>query len=405
MGKSAQPRIALFTAEFRHLYDGCSNTLFQITDHLERQKIPFRVLSPTFSKEWPYQLGQRQTITSIPFPLNHDYQLALPLKRRLFEALDQFEPNVVHVSSPCTVGHLGLSYAKSRGLPLVGIYHTHFFRYLKYYHITPLAPLAYFLGRRFYNHFDLLLVPTPSIKQDLQDIGITCPMRLWGRGIDVDFFNPQFRSNEWRSSVGATDQPIAFYAGRLVWEKGFKVFIETYRRLQRTHPQILWVIAGAGKIEKTLRKRLPNALFLGHLNKERLRVTYASSDLFVFPSDTETYGNVILEAMASGLPVITADAGGPADIVRAAYGSGECLFPPKNSEALAKKIDWLLHDELAHNRISKQSLTFTKTCRWDLLLGEIGSLYHHLAHCDPRAFLVEPPLREVEYNLSVPRNS
>src|SRR3989344_7406536 len=195
---AAKPlRIALFVGEMKSAQDGSVKTVRKILDHLEREKIPFLVLCPTAPEQWPYQHGQLYPLDALPSFFNSDYHVAAPWQKSFLKRLDAFQPTVIHLSTACPTGHLGRKYALSRRLPLMGIYHTHFIGYFRYYHASLFIPLGYRLMRRFYNSFNLLLVPTQTMMNELSRVGIRTPMRLWSRGIDTNLFNPSQPSEAW----------------------------------------------------------------------------------------------------------------------------------------------------------------------------------------------------------------
>ena len=364
-------RLALFAFDFRKAYDGATKALYNITDRLEKNRTPFTVLSPSFDKEWPYSIGERKNLFSVPFPLYTDYRLTLVPKRVVFNYLDHFKPNLIHISTPCTLGHIAAAYAKARNLPIIGTYHSHTLKLIGDHYFSFTIPLAKYLFRKFYNAFDLLLVPTQTVMDHLKDSGIHIPMKIWGRGVETDFFNPAHRSSELRKKWGAQEHPVILYAGRLVKEKGLSKLVTAYHQIKKRHPEALWWIAGQGTLEKKLKKLLPDVRFLGHLSREKLRGVYASSDIFVCPSATETFGNAVVEAMASGLPVITTNEGGSAELVQRAYQNNVTIFPAGQSEVLAQKISLLIQDQALRQQLSQQSLAFAKQQQWSPLLDQI----------------------------------
>ncbi|PIR26620.1 MAG: hypothetical protein COV43_00555 [Deltaproteobacteria bacterium CG11_big_fil_rev_8_21_14_0_20_42_23] len=377
-----KPRVAIVAFNFRQAYDGATKTLTKITDELERRKIPFLVLSTQFDEIWNYEYGERFKLSSIPWPLYWDYRLCLSRKSPVFKRLDEFAPTVIHVSTPCRAGHVGAMYASAKKIPLIGIYHSHLTKLFSLYAL-PLVPLAKHLLQKFYNKFDLLLVPTQHIIRELHDHNICPPMKQWARGVEPELFSPEHCSLEWRKKMGAEKESvIILYAGRLVKEKRLKELARASKILKKTHENIVWVFAGQGAMESYLRRHIPNARFLGHISRDILNKVYASSDIFVYPSDTETFGNAILEAMASGLPVITSDDGGSSELVQAAYGSGMLLFPNGDHVALARKLQWIISDSSIRSRLRENSIAYAGKHRWSPLIEEILEEYYRLSKTD-----------------------
>jgi phosphatidylinositol alpha 1,6-mannosyltransferase len=249
----------------------------------------------------------------IPFlndPNNPDisYQLGFALSKQVREELADFEPSIIHVTCPdCTALHL-IHYARVKELPIMGTYHSNIPEYMAHY--PGLSWLKHILGHFFrhqYNFLQALYVPTPFIQKHLIDdykMERATNLGVWGRGVDVESFNPNHRSLKFRAELGISDEiPVVVWVGRLVPEKRVDIFADTVRRLAAMDVPFHAVVVGAGPGEEEI-KALPHTTFKGWMNASQLAVAYASSDIFLFPSSVETFGNVTLEAMASGLPVI-----------------------------------------------------------------------------------------------------
>ena len=230
-------RIALFIGELRNTEDGSVKTVQKILAHLENQKIPFMVLSPSTPIQWPYSYGKLYKLGALPFPLYTGYYMSVPWQKSFYKVLDAFQPTLIHIGTPCPTGHLGRKYALSRHIPLMGVYHTHFISYFRYYHASLFNSLGYYLMRRFYNSFNRLLVPTQTLIDELTQAGIQAPMQLWNRGVDHTLFNPTGRSQAWRDQIQARDYPIILSVGRLVSEKGISVLAKAYELVKKSHPQ------------------------------------------------------------------------------------------------------------------------------------------------------------------------
>ncbi|MBI4212117.1 MAG: glycosyltransferase family 1 protein [Deltaproteobacteria bacterium] len=380
-------RIALFLGDFRRDHDGFGRTLHRITDHLEAAGVPFMVASPTCDPPWSYQHGTYYPSPSMQVPFDKSYRLTLPFKKRLFAELDRFQPTLVHMATPCFSGYLARSYALSRGLPLVATYHTHFIRYLAYHGLSFTTGLVKWLMRYLYNPCQTIFVPTPTVLAEVRACGVSAPMQLWGRGVKTDFFHPRLRSNAWREKFAAKG-PIALYAGRLVKEKAPEMLAKIYALVRKSNPEITWVVAGTGSCEALYRRLMPEAHFLGHLDLPDLATAYASSDIFVYPSNTDTFANVALEAMSSGLPLVVADAGGPGDFVKQAYGSPLTVCPSDAPQVFAEKIVWLASHPEERERLGLLSRRYAEQQRWEELLPQ---LLNHFAEISSRALLSAHP--------------
>jgi len=261
-------------------------------------------------------------MTSIPsasLPLYPDVRLVAPDYFAVRRAIDRFRPDLVHCATEFLVGRLGQMAAARACVPIVTSYHTDFSRYMSSYGVPWLArPVARYLAR-FHKRALRTFTPSGASRDDLIGLGVP-DVVVWGCGVDAERFNPVRRSQDLRVRLG-TDGAFTFlYVGRLAAEKGVDVVVEAYRRALVRLPagSTRLMIAGAGPEEQRIRSTAPpGTIFLGFLDRETaLPELYASCDAFVFASTTETLGLVVLEAMASGLPVIAAPAGGVAEHLR-----------------------------------------------------------------------------------------
>lgn len=308
-------RIAYFTETLpQSPTDGVTRTLARLVDTLLTDGIEFRFISasqPHPALSWRDRVHPVPSVPFLPYPY---YRLGLPFAGALDHVVDRFAPDLVHVVSPTFLGMYGVQYARGRGLPVVAGFHTDFVSYFRFYGVGALAELGWKYLAWFYNQCDMTYAPAPSVAAALRARGIG-PIEVWGRGIDAARFTPTFRSDALRERVGATDVPLLLFVGRLVREKNLDILAGAAKRLERAGRPFRLAFVGEGPLLAELRRRLPHAHFAGWQHGEDLARWYASADLFVFPSTTETFGNVVLEGFASGLPAIVADAGGVRDLV------------------------------------------------------------------------------------------
>lgn len=250
---------------------------------------------------------------SIPFlqdPNNPDitYQIGFSLSNNVKQQIADFEPSIVHITCPdCTALHL-IQFARDKEIPLMGTYHSNIPEYMEHY--PGLSWLKHILASFFrhqYNFLQALYVPTPFIRKHLVDnykLDKATNLQIWGRGVDIDKFHPSHRDLKYRRDLGIQDDEVVVcWVGRLVQEKRVDIFCDTVQRLYDQRVPFKALVVGAGPCEAQI-KCLPNTVFTGWMTADQLAVAYASSDVFLFPSSVETFGNVTLEAMASGLPVV-----------------------------------------------------------------------------------------------------
>ena len=312
-------------------------------------------------------------IPSIIFPLYKAYRLALPGLGKFKKQLDQFRPDIIHLHSPDTIAWSALKYAKKRRVPIVATHHTDFCKYLDYYHLGFFRPLAWFLLRKLYKQMSFTTTPSQVIAQELVAHKIPNVSVLpWG--VDLDSFDPSFRSNEWRENINkGKDKKILLCVCRLTWEKDLRTLAEAYKLLKNKRDDFSMVIAGDGPAREELGRLMPGAVFLGHLEKIELSQAYASSDIFVFPSTTETFGNVTIEAMASGLVPVVADAGGSKSLVK--DGENGFLTKPKDSRDIYQKVSSLLDDSDLRKRVRDSAIRFSENFTWEKVFDQLFQKY------------------------------
>jgi len=204
--------------------------------------------------------------------------------------------------------------------------------------------------------------------------GITDGLRLWRRGVDTDRFTPRRRSADWRAAHGiGENEVVVAFVSRLVWEKGLDVYADVIQRLERRGVPHRSVVVGDGPARADLEERLPNTVFTGFLEGDTLARAYASSDVFLFPSDTETFGNVTLEAMASGLPTIAADAAGSRDLVDP--DTTGVLCPPGDRTAFTEATRRLILDDSLRRRMSTAAHKRSQNFTWPAILDRMCEYY------------------------------
>ncbi len=323
-------RIVLFTGNYNHIEDGVSRTLGRLVGYLLDEGHQVLVVGPSIEDPMD-QPGAFQEVPSVAIPGRPEYRISTRFPAYAKQAVEAFKPDIVHIATPDVLGHRALTWARGRGLPVVTTYHTHFASYLDYYRIGTAEPVLWAVFRRFYNRCLEVYAPTPSMRDALVAHGITSTVRLWPRGIEAGRFSPSSRSEDWRRSRGFDSLDVVVtFVSRLVKEKGLDVFTNTVSSLQAEGSPVKALIVGDGPERSALEDALPGAVFTGHLGGDEIATAYASSDIFLFPSETETFGNVTLEAMASGLTVVAADAAGSASLVD--DGRTGVLCPPRDRQ-------------------------------------------------------------------------
>ncbi|MRG87419.1 glycosyltransferase family 4 protein [Salinibacillus xinjiangensis] len=373
-------RIAIFSDTYAPEINGVARTLRHYTTYLEKQGIEYRLFVPNASTPVP-SIPQVQRFTSIPFLLYQECRLAIPNPIKIKQSLDEFKPTLIHIATPFNLGLYGLHYGKKQGIPMVASYHTHFDVYLEYYHLTFLQNWIWKYMKWFHHSFEKVYVPSQSTKEKLLSKNIHQNIELWGRGVNHSYYSPTKKSNtlfKERYHIH-DDKKILLYVGRIAPEKDIHIVLETYNDLpehlkQETH----LVIVGDGPLFRELSEKTgPNITWTGFMEPDQLSQLYASSDLFLFPSSSETFGNVVLEALSSGLPVIGANAGGVQHLVD--HEVTGFLCEPRDIKDFVRYTSKLLDDSTLRLTYSKAAREIAREWSWDAIFKELLASFSKIA--------------------------
>jgi len=343
-------RIALVTDTYTPQVNGVTTVVHRIVESVRAAGHPVAIVAPRYPSGDTGTLDELR-IPSVPFPPYPSIRLSLPYRRRVFAHLDRFAPDVVHVATEGPLGTLGRRYALQRDVPLVTSFHTHFPAYARHYGVPVLAPLVWRWLVHFHRPARMIHTPGEAVQDELVGHGLSRTV-VWGRGVDTRHFYPGRSDAGWRRWLGGSkDVAIVLHVGRLAAEKNLRVLIDAWQRAyHRLGRRAAFVIAGDGPEAAKVMTRAPFVRRLGFLDRDNLAVLYASADLCVLPSRTETCGLVALEAMASGLPVIAADAGGLRESVRPEESG--LLVSPDDPAGFADGIVALVGDPARRQRLA-----------------------------------------------------
>lgn len=372
-------RVALFTGNYNHIRDGVSLTLNRLVKFLEDQGIPVLIFAPTIKNPPIKHCGTLVPVPSVPLLVGgrSEYRFSISLPQSAKKQLEEFAPTIVHIATPDVLGFKALKWAKKNKVKAVSSYHTHFPSYLDYYKLNFISDLGWRYVRWFYKQFEHVYVPSQSMIDELEKHRVKSDLKIWARGIDTELFSPEKRSEEWRKKAGfAPDDIVVAFVSRLVWEKELATFIESVKAVAKKNPKVRALVVGEGPAKEEAQAMLPKAHFTGFCKGEDLARAYASSDVFLFPSHTETFGNVTLEAMASGLPCIVADAIGSKSLVE--DGINGYLAGARNIADFTVKLEMVVtHHDMLHQmgRASREkALDYT----WDKINGSLLNYYKSL---------------------------
>lgn len=368
----ARIKVAFFAEILIEDFDGASRTMFQLLRRIPTDQFEFLFICGVGADTlFGYDCITLPTLT---IPFNKRYKMAVPAlaKRKTMRQLQVFAPDVVHIATPSWLGSFALDYAAQYSKPVISIYHTHFISYVDYYLrslpvlIRPIKAQIARFQRDFYNRCDTIYIPSESIASELIAGGLeSSRVTIWKRGIDLTLFSPLKKNLVQIREQTQSGLPIILFASRLVWEKNIETLIKTYELAQQRGTAAIFVVVGDGTAKEDCQRRMPKAVFLGNLDHQTLATIYASADVFLFPSISESYGNVVLEAMASGLPCVIADGGGSRDFVEEGINGFRCA--PNNPEAYLDKITLLLNDTDLHNKISLAGQAYSRQFNWEAL--------------------------------------
>jgi glycosyltransferase involved in cell wall biosynthesis len=370
-------RVALVTSSYNYIKDGVALTLNRFVDYLLTQRVEVLVFAPVGPRPAFEAVGKVVTIPSVPLPLRPEYRVALGLPRGAGRILRDFKPDIVHIAVPDLLGYGALMAARALNVPVVASYHTRYETYLKHYRLGVAQPLLENYLDRFYDACRELYVPSPSMVEVLKARGLRVDMHLWPRGVDSSRFHPAKRSAAWRERWGiGADETVVLFVSRLVREKQLAILSYTLQSLKDQGPAFRSVVVGDGPERKSLEKRLPDTLFTGFLDGEDLAQAYASSDVFLFPSETESFGNVTLEAMACGLPAVCADATGSRSLV--VPGVTGFLVETGSQDGFVSALRTLLEDRKLRTRMGSAARQRSLEFSWEEPMRRILQRYEAL---------------------------
>ncbi len=369
----AQPgpalRVALFSGNYNYVVDGPVKALNRLVAHIEARGQAALVFAPTTATPAFKHEGELVSVPSVALPGSRsEYRLALGLPKAARARLDAFRPTIIHVAAPDLLGLGALNYARAKRLPAVASFHTRFDTYPRYYGLRFLEPAVTAYMRRFYARCERVYAPSPSMVDELKRDRIGGDIRLWTRGVDQALFNPRRRDQAWRRSLGfADDDVVVAFVGRLVLEKGVDMFAAAVEAARAERRTVRALIVGDGPARAHFAESLPHAVFTGHLDGEALARAYASADVFLNPSVTETFGNVTLEAMASGLPAVAAAASGSRSLI-ADGETGFLIADARSVEGFSSALVALAADSALRAGFSANSLSAARAYEWDAIL-------------------------------------
>lgn len=369
-------RIALFTETFLPKIDGIVTVVCLLLDHLHKRGIDFMVVAPELHgpKITDYRGHPVVTVPGVKNPLYPELNLCLP-SIKTYWAVRDFKPDVVHLLHPLLVGASGLIMAKWLGKPTLASFHLDVAEVANHYGFGFVNPLLWSYTRTNFNYCDYALAPSrlqqeQLIARNFQNVG------LWRRGVDAEKFHPRYFSQEMRErlSNGNPEDHLLLYVGRLSYEKQ----IDTLKPILERVPGTRLAIVGDGPARAALEQHFAgtNTKFMGYLKGLELSQAFASADIFTFPSAMETFGLVIVEAMASGLPVVTTLVGGAKDVIK--RGETGYAYPVGDVNGLVEGVQAIVSEPGNRARMSVLARSFAETQTWEATMDEVIERYQEL---------------------------
>jgi phosphatidylinositol alpha 1,6-mannosyltransferase len=370
-------RIALFSGNYNYVRDGSNQALNRLVSFLEREGCTVRVYSPTSDTPAFPPAGTLVSVPSVRIPFRAEYRFSSGLPERLKRDIRDFKPDIIHLSAPDMLNHAAKALGKELGVPVVASFHTRFDTYFQYYNLGWFDAIAKRIMRRFYAGLDEVFVTSEGFGEVLQHDGIIEHAAVWSRGVDKLRFNPMKRNMAWRRSMGITDDDVVIgFVGRLVLEKGLDVVAAAAAELRRRGVQHKLLIVGDGPARAGFEAQVPGAIFTGFLDGETLPRAYASADMLLNPSITETFGNINLEAMASGIPIVAAIATGSNCLIE--DGVNGRLVPATDISGFADALTEYLTDDAARKAAGAEGLRIAAGYNWDAINGAVLARYRAL---------------------------
>ncbi len=374
-------RVAIFTETFLPKIDGIVRVVCLLLDHLHSKGIETIIFAPKLGEEVHFEYNGSKVITvdGVPIPWYPELRMTPP-SLAVYREMRAFQPDVAHFFQPITVGIPGLLIAKQMGIPTLTSFHIDMAQMALHHSFGPiklsfLRPITNYLTKMVFNWADYSLAPSRAIQREMLALGIR-DVGLWKRGVDAQRFNPAYRDEAMRArlSGGHPDETILLYVGRLSQEK----HVHKLRPVLDAVPGVRLALVGDGPYRPELEALFADTptTFMGYLHGEELSRAYASADIFTFPSALETFGLVVVEAMAAGLPVVASQVGGIPDVVQ--EGHTGYTFPIGDVERLIAGVQQIASSRERMEQMGRNARAYAEGQTWDHMMDEVIEIYARL---------------------------
>jgi len=370
-------RIALVTETYPPEVNGVALTVARMAEGLRRRGHELQLIRPRQAADAEVRRAsvplREVQLRGAPLPCYPQLRMGLPAGRRLRALCRSRRPDLVHIATEGPLGWSALHAARELDLPVTSDFRTNFQAYSGHYRLGWLRSLIEAYLRHFHNRSACTMVPTETLRSELQALGFERTVVV-ARGVDTQLFDPACRSSSLRQQWGlAGDERAVLYVGRLAAEKNLELLLQAHDAMRQLDPMWRLVLVGDGPLRDNLQQRCPDAVFAGQRLGADLAAHYASADLFVFPSQTETFGNVTPEAMASGLPVLAFDHAAAGQLIES--GDNGWLAPVGDAQAFVALAQELAQDPVARQRAGEAARRSALELGWDGVLRQIESVF------------------------------
>jgi phosphatidylinositol alpha 1,6-mannosyltransferase len=358
-------RVAIVSESFLPQVNGVTNSVCRVLEHLADHGHEAMVVAPGRGPS-SYAGFPIHSTPAFRLPFYRSFRVGLP-SREIMSSLEAFKPDVVHLASPTVVGASGMTAAARLGVPTVAVFQTDLVGFARQYGMRGADAVIWSWLRHIHTRAARTLAPSSATMSELNAHGIP-RLSLWGRGVDLEPFNPAHRSERLRAEFAPNGEVIVGYVGRLAADKRVHLLAELAGL-----PGIKLVVVGDGPAARSLRRRLPDAVFCGLRTGTDLSEILASFDVFVHTGANETYCQAVQEALAAGVPVVAAAAGGPLDLVQPEHNG--LLYPPGSPELMREAVARLVSDEQARARMSGNARRSVLHRTWSALCDQLVGHY------------------------------
>lgn len=376
-------RVAVVTETYPPEINGVARTVGLMVEALRERGHDVQLIRPRQRDERarpPGELPRELLVPGFPIPLYRHLQIGIAPPRRLHAEWTRWQPDLVHVVTEGPLGWAAVSAARRLGIPVCSDFHTNFHSYSRHYGLGMFAGVVSRYLRALHNRTDCTLVPTAEMRANLEALAFE-RVRVVGRGVDTHLFNTARRSERLRAAWGCCGgETVVLHVGRVAPEKNLGLFVEAARAMCAIDSSLRVVLVGDGPQSRELRLRHPDFVFAGMRTGEDLAEHYASADAFLFPSTTETFGNVTLEAMASGLAVVAYDYAAARQYLR--HGVSGLLVPAGDATAFVRTAAQLAGDSDLKSRLGREARRVAEAASWNRAFGDLEGVLRDIAGAD-----------------------